>query len=264
MLDFVDSYFHSLACTMALPKTLDTAGNTTLASPTPHSHSKARTDRLSKPLRPTLCVSQNLPCTPIQKKRGRKRDFTIFVDFNTEYVPFGPSTQRTKANVLAPLLIRTGSANSTPAPSPRTPNTPVLLSPTDPLWFDKENWDPSPIITPQPIPAAFPHDSSAANSTSPPPTQTARVIRPRTRTILPPRNLVLYDILGLRNWRASRAEIRSAWRRTALEVHPDQAAEDEQEAATQRMQRVNAAREVLLNATRRRQYHDDGVLPWAL
>jgi curved DNA-binding protein CbpA len=76
--------------------------------------------------------------------------------------------------------------------------------------------------------------------------------------------MILYYLLGLEDWHVSTRAVRSAWRHTALAVHPDQAAEGEREAATTKMQHVNAAREVLLSAARRRQYHVDGVLPWAV
>jgi DnaJ-class molecular chaperone len=44
--------------------------------------------------------------------------------------------------------------------------------------------------------------------------------------------------------------------------HPDRASEDD--AATILMQQVNAAADVLSHPTSRRQYHVDGVLPWAM
>jgi DnaJ-class molecular chaperone len=56
----------------------------------------------------------------------------------------------------------------------------------------------------------------------------------------------------------------TAWRQKALMVHPDRAREEEREDATVLMQQVNAAAEVLSNWTSRRQYHVDGVLPWAV
>lgn len=74
--------------------------------------------------------------------------------------------------------------------------------------------------------------------------------------------MVLYDVLGLSDWNASKAAIERAWRHTAREHHPDKVPDEEREAATTKMQHVNAAKEVLTNTTRRRQYHIDGVLPW--
>lgn len=80
----------------------------------------------------------------------------------------------------------------------------------------------------------------------------------------PPRNMVLYGVLGLSNWNVSKMVIERAWRHTAREHHPDKVAAEEREAATAKMQQVNAAKEVLTDPVRRCQYHEDGVLPWVV
>jgi curved DNA-binding protein CbpA len=71
-------------------------------------------------------------------------------------------------------------------------------------------------------------------------------------------------MLGLSDWHVSKRTILTAWRQTALMEHPDRASEDERDAATILMQQVNAAADVLSHPTSRRQYHVDGVLPWAM
>jgi hypothetical protein len=266
MLDVVDDCFRSFACTIPFQDVLNTASNTQLASPTPQSCPKANVKQSSyEPVRSISSVARQRPHTRLSTKRDRKRDFTIFVDATPDHAPVEPASQRPKMNTHVPLMVRTGSANSTPAPSPRLPVTPLSLSPSDPFWLDKENWNAVPLMTPPPTPAVFPHDPTISTGPPPPPPQSARIIRPpRTSHSPPPHNMVLYDLLGLDHWRVSTRAVRSAWRHTALAVHPDQASDEERETATLRMQQVNAAREVLLNSTRRRQYHVDGVLPWAV
>lgn len=67
-------------------------------------------------------------------------------------------------------------------------------------------------------------------------------------------------MLGISDWRVSESEIRLAYRKVAFTSHPDRVADGEREAATRRMQQVNAARELLLDDQRRRQYHADGAV----
>ncbi|KAH7397204.1 DnaJ domain-containing protein [Pyrenochaeta sp. MPI-SDFR-AT-0127] len=75
--------------------------------------------------------------------------------------------------------------------------------------------------------------------------------------------MTLYHSLGLENWRASTEEVRLAWRKVALENHPDKVVEKDKEAATMKMQQLNAARDMLSDRKRRCRYHVDGKLPWA-
>lgn len=72
----------------------------------------------------------------------------------------------------------------------------------------------------------------------------------------------LYTLLGLQEWRVDKEEIRAAYRRAALEQHPDHATSEGRGEATLKMQQLNAARDLLLNERTRRQYHIDGKVPW--
>jgi len=65
-----------------------------------------------------------------------------------------------------------------------------------------------------------------------------------------------HDILGV-NPGASQEEIKHAFRRRALECHPDQADEGEKEAAQQEFVRVRKAFEILSNGEDRRRPKDD-------
>jgi DnaJ-class molecular chaperone len=73
---------------------------------------------------------------------------------------------------------------------------------------------------------------------------------------------VLYNVLELDNWNATGEQIKNAYRKIAVEYHPDKVAADQREAATHVMQNVNAAKDVLMNDARRRAYHRNGKLPW--
>jgi DnaJ-class molecular chaperone len=53
------------------------------------------------------------------------------------------------------------------------------------------------------------------------------------------------ELLGL-NLKATRKEIRAAYRRAARRCHPDRAPEGQEESSRQRMQQVNAAYQKLL------------------
>ncbi|KAH7381343.1 hypothetical protein DE146DRAFT_624434, partial [Phaeosphaeria sp. MPI-PUGE-AT-0046c] len=202
------------------------------------------------------------PTTP-KSKSGRKRDFTIFVDTDASVVPLGQASQRRLKR--APLVVRGEPANSTPVPSPRLPDTPFPRSPDDSFWDDKENWGPMLPITPPPMPVNFFRISSPAPGPPPPSSPPAHIERPEHMPARPPpRNMVLYDVLGLSDWNVKKTVIERAWRHTAREHHPDKVPEEEREAATLRMQQVNAAKEVLTNSVRRFQYHEDGLLPWEM
>ena len=68
-----------------------------------------------------------------------------------------------------------------------------------------------------------------------------------------------YKILGV-DPAANTREIRTAWRKIALELHPDrrrQASEAERNSAEEAMKRANRAYEVLGNGERRRNYHEE-------
>ena len=152
-------------------------------------------------------------------------------------------------------------------PSPRTPDTPYPLSFADPLWENIENYEPQ---------AATPNLTSSLDmpsgttpylmgpSLGPPPRHATRALRARpARSPRLPRSMEVYTLLGLQDWTVTREEIRAAYRRAALEQHPDHANNEERSEATLKMQQLNAARDLLLNERTRRQYHIDGKVPWA-
>jgi curved DNA-binding protein CbpA len=72
-----------------------------------------------------------------------------------------------------------------------------------------------------------------------------------------------YALLGLAHWRVGSKAITAAFRQEALKCHPDKVAAEAKGAATEKMQRLNAAREMLVDDRRRTQYHLTGTLPWA-
>ena len=72
----------------------------------------------------------------------------------------------------------------------------------------------------------------------------------------------LYEILELSDWNVGADAILAAYRKLVLIWHPDKVCEEEQEAATAMMQDLNGAKEVLMDAVRRREYHQTGALPW--
>lgn len=62
-----------------------------------------------------------------------------------------------------------------------------------------------------------------------------------------------YAVLGVRP-DADEVEIKAAYRQLAAHHHPDVVSEDERQAATARMQRINVAYGLVAEASRRRQY----------
>ncbi|KAF2259488.1 heat shock protein DnaJ, partial [Lojkania enalia] len=67
----------------------------------------------------------------------------------------------------------------------------------------------------------------------------------------------LYDLLGVEKG-VSEEEVRAGYRRTAVRNHPDKFPEEEREKANERMMRINAARDVLVDPARRRVYDETG------
>jgi hypothetical protein len=131
------------------------------------------------------------------------------------------------------------------------------------LEEDKENQDPNPVAPSARYVSSVPPMPPAG---PPPPFVDSPTIGRGTfsSVFLPlpePVNTTLYVILGLADWNVTAAEIRSAWRQAALLYHPDHHSEADQVVATTEMQKLNAAKEVLLDARRRRQYHVTGELP---
>ena len=263
MLDYVDAYFLSIASTTPLPNDDGNATNDLIANPQPYTRSQACLPvPVNTLLRPSSLSRVTLASR--QKKRNHDSGFSIFVDTDAEEDIQSPMVKRSKTNSRLPLAVRTDCANSTPTPSPRAPDTPFPPSPADPFWNDVENYSAQPFITPPPTPAGLsPSQSPLLHHTF---RRTPRTIRTRPSTmigLLPaPRSMALYNLLGLDDWKVGAAEVRAAWRRVALDSHPDRVAEEERGSATLRMQRLNDAKDVLSDNRRRHQYHMDGKLPW--
>ncbi|CAE7213204.1 DnaJ multi-domain protein [Pyrenophora teres f. teres] len=75
--------------------------------------------------------------------------------------------------------------------------------------------------------------------------------------------MTAYHVLDISNWKATRDTIKMAYRVAALAAHPDRPASlEDKMRATERMQRINAARDLLLSTSARRRYHRDGKVPW--
>jgi len=214
-----------------------------------------------------------LPQSPLlrpsrpSKKRSRKAEFDIFIDADTANIPPSPSPKKLTSNERVPLSVRTDLGNETSYPSPREPDRPFPFSRSDPLWANIENYDPRPYyMTPPPTPGG----SSTASSPSlpSPPRLSTRTARPRrtasANPLPPPKDRTLYRVLELNDWKVTADEIKIAYKRVAVDHHPDEVAEGEREAATHMMQTVNAAKEVLLNDKRRRAYHVSGKLPFTV
>ena len=75
---------------------------------------------------------------------------------------------------------------------------------------------------------------------------------------------VLYNLLELDDWKVGVEVVKAAYKKVAVKNHPDKVPNCERGEATERMQRINAAKEVLLDPTRRMAYDRAGKLPWAL
>jgi hypothetical protein len=159
------------------------------------------------------------------------------------------------------------SGNSSPTPSPRCPTTPYTLSPSDPNWENRENWSPntSPAVS---TPATSVHQGSP----SPSPRFDTQFTRMQTEafvqvdgTHIPrssPCNLALYREFDVPTW-ATKKAIKTAFKRLALLFHPDkhQGHTFTEAYANQMMERLLAAREILLNDVLRAKYDTDGILP---
>ncbi|KAH7069554.1 hypothetical protein BKA63DRAFT_84888 [Paraphoma chrysanthemicola] len=237
------------------------------SSTTPYTRSQARKSGADDPFQTSHSAFQ--PLSPaLSKKRRRQPEFTIFVDSTatplrqSERVPKKPKT-----GARTPLSVRSDAGNRTPLPSPRLPATPFPFSPDDASWENIENIDPNPPPMTPPPPPGFVSPRPTPPAGPPPPPQALLIapstIATRARDLPPPQNMVLYELLGVNRWTATKVEILAAWRQVALEAHPDHYPEDEREAATEKMQKINAAKEVLSNRVSRHRYHLTGELPWA-
>jgi len=77
--------------------------------------------------------------------------------------------------------------------------------------------------------------------------------------------MLAYNVLDMYNWKVSADTIKMAYKVAALGAHPDKAATaEEKERATATMQKINAAKDMLLSNRARRQYHRDGKVPWLI
>lgn len=252
MSDSVNELFLKLACKTPLPRISESF------PAKPYTRAQAKVDASAPPQPPT---------SP-SKKRGIKSEFNIFTDADGEHAPQLPTLKKLKPNARIPLSIKTDLANDTPLPTPRQPDRPFPFSQSDPLWADVENYDPLPeynLRTNYMTPPSTPGGPSPIPSPYPSPRPSTRAVRRRrapTSTLPPPRSMTLYLVLHLDSWKATDQQIRHAYRKVAAEFHPDKVAEDARETATQIMQNINAAKEVLLDGKRRRAYHVDGKLPW--
>lgn len=261
MSDFIEEFFLRLACETPLPNSIATRRGTSRPSLTkPYTRAQAKVEQhagllRTRPLQPSI----------FNKKRSRKPEFDIFVDADAANVLPSPYSKKLKSNARAPLSIRTDFANDVPLPPPRQPDRPFPFSCADPLWANVENYDPRPYyVTPPTTPSSLP--STPFSSPLSPPNRSARAARPRrvhsTNPLPPPKDYTLYKILELDSWEATDDQIKNAYRKAAVEYHPDKVNEDQRANATQIMQNVNAARDILLNEKRRRAYHLNGKLPW--
>ncbi|EUC27841.1 hypothetical protein COCCADRAFT_30770 [Bipolaris zeicola 26-R-13] len=239
---------------------------------------RPKTRSQTRAARPSLKIRLPVPAAHVVKNshsKKRKPNFTIFTDDDTTSdVSSAISTpKRSRTNTpRTPLSERTYSTNSTPAPSPRHSSTPFSLSPLDPYWENLENYAPftvpaTPPTTPPTVSPPSPQLSSAhpVNSrpsrpftpSHPPPAS------PQSRLPPPPPNTLLYTLLGLTSWRATPFTIKKSYRRMARTLHPDKASsEEERVKANAAMQRLNAARDVLVDAEKRKEYHRTGVVDW--
>ncbi|KAF2713898.1 DnaJ-domain-containing protein [Pleomassaria siparia CBS 279.74] len=197
------------------------------------------------------------------RRQNPSREFSVFVEQPSQRSAPNPAPKKktkTGRKVLGEI-----SGNKTPPRKYRDPTMGFGFNPNDPNYEDLENVDQSP--PPPPPPPISPPQ---------PPRQQARPQRHRANRPRPthvnttptdpavPKCLVLYNLLEVKNWKASEEEIKVAYRHVALLFHPDKATQEDQELATVYMQHINAAKEVLLDGVRRAEYHRTGKLPWTV
>ncbi|KAG9187152.1 hypothetical protein G6011_05023 [Alternaria panax] len=268
MADFLDKYFFAIAAATPLPSVEDGEDNDdgNLTTSRPHNRSQISALPWSLMIWPTV-----LPL-PVVKKPSKKRkpDFSIFVDTDTTNDTsrpiYTPKRSRT-STPRTPLSNITFSTASTPAPSPRLPDTPFSLSAADPHWENTENYNAYIVTSSATLLGPTPTPTTPAG---PPPPLSERVLRPRrarassSANLLPPVNMLAYKMLGLQTWRVSSVGINLAYRKAAATSHPDKAALREKESATLAMQQINAIKDMLLDKETRTKYHRDGVIPWVI
>ncbi|KAL1801188.1 hypothetical protein ACET3X_001530 [Alternaria dauci] len=269
MADLFDKFFLAIAAATPLPSVGDgdMDGNGNLTNTTPRARSGLCAVPRSLMIRPTVLPS---PAVKEQSKK-RKPEFSIFVDPDTAKDTSRPisTPKRSKTSVpRTPLSDMTFSTAPTPAPSPRLPDTPFRFSAADPYWENTENHEPY-IATPPATPLGPPPTPTvpAAGPPSPPSTRALRPRRARASSsanLLPPVNMLAYEMLGLKTWRVSSVGIHLAYRKAAATSHPDKVAPQDKEYATLDMQQINAVKDMLLDMETRTKYHRDGVIPWVI
>jgi hypothetical protein len=274
MTDYINRLFLELACNTPLPAgTTSYTPNTVSPASRPPTHTQSSTVESERPNFKGQPGSSSSAWQ--QKKRNRKPEVTIFIDTDTanapaHLAPTPSAPKKTRLTPRLPLAVKSDFGNDSPRPSPRAPEAPWPSSSADPLWENRENYF---LYT---IPVAAPRNPSPAqpSNSRPTPRPTPRpapqpVPRPARRrrasaanTPRAPNNMVLYNLLELQDWNAGAEQIQVAYRRAAMKYHPDRVPADRRHEATVQMQRVNAAKEVLLDARRRRAYNRSGKLPW--
>ncbi|KAF2250120.1 DnaJ-domain-containing protein [Trematosphaeria pertusa] len=251
-----------LACATPLPE--DTPVHTTPSACPPeavhtssHEDSSGQPSASSPPARP----EQPTPQPPRRARRTRPPSLDIFVDADPAHRPPQPKKPFGRKDGRIPLGVRKDSGNASPSPSPRDPTTPFRFRADDPFWQATENY-----YSPPPSPfTRSPGPSPTFGVPLPGNAHLPRSNRPRvSHSRLGPKSMVLYNLLELSDWRACSEEIRAAYRRVAMKFHPDKVVGEEMEAATLKMQQINAAKEVLLDAAARKKYHKTGKLPWSV
>ncbi|KAF2641191.1 DnaJ-domain-containing protein [Massarina eburnea CBS 473.64] len=238
----------------------------------------------------------------IPKLRSRKKipSINIFIDPDTATPP-SPTTATTRppSSGRTPLGTLKDGGNARYVSQPSSLDLPWPYSPHDPNWEDTENYLLSPLRS-----ATFPsmnmptsllapssststphwwsHPSTPASSvpSSPlgtPPTTPGpeaprvRARQPRTtRTrvisaaVDRPKNMELYRLLGIKDAKASSLDIKAAYKKVAFKYHPDKVVDNMREVAHKRMAKINAAKDVLMDAVARKKYDKDGKLPWVV
>ncbi|KAI4954520.1 hypothetical protein J4E86_005829 [Alternaria arbusti] len=275
MSDSVNNYFFAIAAATPLPSVegQDPINNANPAPPLPRTRSQVSALRSPFTVRPTVLSAPVAKKSSTKPNKKRKPEFTIFVDTEAANdIPRPIQTpKRSKTNSLrTPLGDRTFSTASTPSPSPRLPDTPFRFSPADPLWENTENYEPY-IETPPTTPLGPPSTPLGPTaSVGPPPPLSTRALRPRRdrasslANLLPPVNMLAYNMLGLQNWRISSIGINLAYRKVASRTHPDMVAPAQKELATLDMQQINAVKDMLMDKDLRIKYHRDGLIPWVV
>jgi hypothetical protein len=271
MSEFLSDYYLELAAATPLPSVEGPDIDNTISAP-PKVQTRSQTLARLSVTTPQILSLQPSVAKKVNKKR--KPDFTIFVDTTATstlqqplHTPKTPKRFRT-STPRTPLGERTDSANSTPRPSPRLPETPFPFSPADPYWEDAENFVPITLITPPETPSGPPLPPTA--STGPPPRPSRRAFRrrplqsARPYTLLPPTDMLAYQMLGLEDWNVSADTISLAYRRKAAALHPDKVPVKQKKLATIDMQQLNAIKEMLLDPRDRRQYHLNAEIPWVI